>query len=419
MALPHRVVVTGLGVVSPVGNDVATVWSNLLAARSGIGPLAHVDTTGLAVTIGGEVRGFDPERDIGGKDINRMDPCQHFGVAAADQAIAQARIGRDHQASGWDPNRVGVYLGSGIGGVQSWEKNFLAFQQKGARRVSPFLVPMMVSNLIPGNVAIRHGFKGVNFSHVSACATASTAIGEAFRAIRHGFADVVVSGGSEAAITPMTISGFANMKALSGSSHLGAAASRPFDRGRDGFVIAEGAGALILESLESATRRGVEILGEVVGYGATCDAYHQTAPAEGGEGIVRAILLALAEAGIGPDRIGYVNAHGTSTPFNDKHETLALKTALGEHAHRIPVSSTKSMSGHMLGASGALEAIACVLGLREQRIHPTANYSEADPECDLDYVPNEAREHRHEYALSNSMGFGGQNAALVFRRFGG
>lgn len=416
MTATHRVVITGMGVLAPVGNDVESAWGNLLAGRSGIAGITHIDVSQLPVKIAGEVKDFDPAVRIGGKEINRMDSCALYGAAAADEALSQAKLGKDHPG-GWDPDRVGVYMGSGIGGILSYEKNYDAFLAKGTRRVSPFLVPMLCANLVPGNIAIRHGLKGPNFTHVSACATASTAIGEAFRCLKHGYADVLVAGGAESAISPLTISGFANMKALSTSNERGSAASRPFDRTRDGFVIAEGAGALVLETLESATRRGVPVLGEVIGYGATCDAYHQTAPSEGGEGIVRAMRAALQEAGIGPGEVAYVNAHGTSTPFNDKHETMAIKSVFGDHATRLCVSSTKSMSGHMLGASGALEAMACVKGLIDQRVHPTAHLEEPDPECDLDYVPGEARELSHGYAISNSMGFGGQNASLLFKRW--
>jgi 3-oxoacyl-[acyl-carrier-protein] synthase II len=308
-------------------------------------------------------------------------------------------------------------MGSGIGGILSYEHNYDVFLSRGPRRVSPFLVPMLCSNLVPGNVAIRHGLKGPNFTHVSACATGTTAIGEAFRCIKHGYADILLAGGAEAAITGLTISGFARMRALSTSNDRGAAASRPFDRKRDGFVIAEGAAALVLESLESAQRRGVEILGEVLGYGATCDAFHQTAPAEGGAGIVRAMQLAFEEGKAQPQQVGYVNAHGTSTPFNDKHETTAIRTVFQSHADQLLVSSTKSMSGHMLGASGAMEAVACIKGLQEGRVPPTINLEEPDPDCDLNYVPSESQALDHNHVISNSMGFGGQNASLLLKRW--
>lgn len=412
----QRVVITGVGVVSPVGNDAASAWSSLLAGTSGIGPVTRFNASELPVRIAGEVKGFDPAERIGGKEINRMDLSQLYGLAASDEALAQARLGREHP-EGWDPLRVGVYMGSGIGGILSYEHNYDVFLSRGPRRVSPFLVPMLCSNLIPGNIAIRHNFKGPNLSHVTACATASSALGEAYRAIKHGYADVLVAGGAESAITGLTISGFARMRALSTSNERGQAASRPFDRRRDGFVIAEGAAALVLESLESAQRRGVPVLAEICGYGATCDAFHQTAPAEGGEGIVRAMRMALDENGARPEQVGYVNAHGTSTPFNDKHETAAIRTVFADHADQLAVSSTKSMSGHMLGASGALEAVACVLGLGQGKVHPTINLDDPDPDCDLDYVPGEARALDHEYAVSNSMGFGGQNASLLFKRW--
>lgn len=418
MGATHRVVITGMGIVSPLGSTAAESWDSLVQGRSGIGPIQQFDPKDIAVRIAGEVLDFDASERVGGKDVNRMDRCQLFGIGAADEALSQAKLGRDFPDA-IDPTRIGVYMGSGIGGILTYEKNYDNFLKRGPRRVSPFLVPMLCSNLVSGNIAIRHGLKGANFTHVSACATASTALGEAFRAIKHGYVDILVAGGAEAAISPLTVSGFANMKALSTSNDRGAAASRPFDKDRDGFVIAEGAGALVLESLESAQRRGVEVLAEIVGYGATCDAFHQTAPAEGGEGIVRAMRLALEEGGLTPDQVGYINAHGTSTPFNDKHETQALKTVLGDRAPKVPVSSTKSMSGHMLGASGALEAFACIQSLQKKIVHPTINYETPDPDCDLDYIPNQAREHDFDLALSNSMGFGGQNASLALKRFQG
>ncbi len=418
MSKVQRVVVTGVGVICPVGNDADTAWSALLTGTSGIGPIQRFNPQELPVRIAGEVKNFDPQERIGGKEVNRMDSSQLYGVAAADEALEQARLGRNFPDA-LDPHRIGVYVGSGIGGIRTFEKNYDIYLSRGARRVSPFLVPMLCSNLVPGNIAIRHGLKGPNFTHVSACATASTAIGEAFRAIKHGYADVIVAGGAESAITPVTIAGFANMKALSTANDRGASASRPFDKTRNGFVIAEGAATLVLESYDSAISRGVPILGEIVGYSSTCDAFHQTAPAEGGEGIVRAMQEALREAQISPQEIGYVNAHGTSTPFNDKHESQALRTVFQEHSDQLAISSTKSMSGHMLGASGGLEAIVCILGLRDGSVHPTAHLSTPDPDCPLDYVPETARDLDHRYALSNSMGFGGQNASLVFRRFDG
>lgn len=418
MSQHPRVVITGLGAVTPLGLDVASTWQGLLEGRSGIGPITRFDATEIPVKIAGEVKGFDASEVIGGKEVLRMDPCQQYGVAAADQALAQAGLGKDHPGA-VDPERFGCYVGSGIGGIHTWDANTRSLIDKGPRRVSPFMVPAMISNLVPGNIAIRHDAKGPNFAHSSACATATTSIGEAFVALRAGLADVMVAGGAEAAVEPLPICGFARMKALSTSNDRGASASRPFDQTRDGFVIAEGAAVVVLETLEHAQARGAEILAELVGYASTCDAHHQTAPPPDAAGIRRAIQLCLAQAEISAADVGYVNAHGTSTPFNDKTETIALHAAFGEHAPNLAISSTKSMTGHMLGASGGVEAIACIEGLRAQRVHPTAHLETPDPECDLDYVPGQARDLSHTHAISNSMGFGGQNAALLFRRWDG
>ena len=415
---PRRVVITGLGVVAPNGLGAEETWNNLLGGVSGIGPITSFDTTNHSVKIAGEIKQWDPAKFFDGKESHRLDRAAQFAIVASDEACKQARIGRGSEKN-WDPDRSGCTLSSGIGGILTLEEASFQYLEKGPRRVSPFLIPKLIINTIPGNIAIKHDLRGPNFALVSACATGAHSIGEAFRQIRWNYADIVVAGGAEGAITPLTVAGFQNMKALSTRNELGAAACSPFDKDRDGFVIAEGAACLVLEELSSAQRRNVPILAEICGYGASCDAYHITAPKEGGEGIVRAMRIALTEAGVSPDQIGYINAHGTSTPFNDRHETIALKTVFQERARSIPISSTKSMVGHLLGGAGAIGAFACVKTLQEGKIHPTTNLKTPDPECDLDYVPNEARAASVHYALANSMGFGGQNASVVFKKFEG
>ncbi|MBI4858934.1 MAG: beta-ketoacyl-ACP synthase II [Candidatus Riflebacteria bacterium] len=415
---PRRVVVTGLGVVAPNGIGAEETWKALLNGQSGIKEITSFDTRDYRVKIAGEVSGWDVTRYMEESEARRLDRACQFAVVAADEACRQARIGREFR-NGYDPDRVGVLVSSGIGGILTLEEQALTCVEKGARRVSPFMIPRLIINLIPGNIAIRHDLRGPNFALVTACATGAHSIGEAFRQIRWGYADLVLAGGAEGAITPLTVAGFQNMKALSTRNELVGAASSPFDRDRDGFVIAEGSVCLILEELASAIRRNVRIFAEIVGYGASADAHHITAPKEGGEGLVRAARHAIEEAGIRPDDIGYVNAHGTSTPYNDKHETLALKTVFGERAYQVPISSTKSMVGHLLGGAGAIGAFACVMTLQEGKIHPTTNLKTPDPECDLDYVPNECRTATVNFAIANSMGFGGQNASLVFKKFEG
>jgi 3-oxoacyl-[acyl-carrier-protein] synthase II len=409
------VVVTGLGAITPLGNSVAASWQDLVAGKSGIGPVTAFDVTDFPVKIAGEVRGFDPVALFGEKEARHLDRYAQFGLASADEALRDAGLGPEHPG-GFAPERAGVMVGTGIGGLHSLESNLAILHERGHRRVSPFLIPMLICNAVGGHISIRFGLKGPSMCHSSACATGSHAIGEAFRAIMWGYADLIVAGGCEAATTKATMAGFANMKALSTSSERGPAASRPFDRERDGFVMAEGGAVLILEELEHARRRGAKIYGEVAGYGATSDAHHITAPSEGGDGIVRAMRLALDEAGLQPDELSYVNAHGTSTPFNDRTETAAYKTFFGEAARRIPISSTKSATGHLLGGAGSLEALFCVLAMRDSVLPPTINYEHPDPECDLDYVPNQARPAAVTAALTNSMGFGGHNATLIFRK---
>lgn len=411
----RRVVVTGLGAIAPNGIGVPTIWKNLKEGVSGIAPIQSFDTSNHSVKIAAEVRDFDPAAFIDPRDCRRFDRVCQFALVAVDEALREAGLGVGFEGV-VEPTRAGVIFGSGIGGILTLETQHDVLRDKGPRRVSPLMIPMLIGNIIPGNIAIRHGFKGLNFGLVSACATATHCIGEAFLAIAGGRIDVAVSGGSEGAITPLTVAGFANMKALSTRNELGARASAPFDLNRDGFVIGEGAACIVLEEYEHARARGARMYGEVVGYGATCDAHHITAPADGGEGIVRAMRLALGEAGLTPEDVSYVNAHGTSTPHNDRHETLALKTVFGDVAHRVPVSSTKSMIGHLLGGAGAIEAVATCKSMEDGVVHPTVNLETPDPDCDLDYVPEGARQVDVRIAISNSMGFGGQNASLVFRK---
>ncbi len=409
----RRVVVTGLGALTPLGNDVATLWDGLINGRSGIGPVTRFDTSAHEVRIAGEVRGFDPTLALDRKEVRRNDAFTHYAVYVATQAVAAA--GLDLNAV--NRERMGVIWGSGIGGIQTHEEQHSVLITKGPDRVSPFYVPMMICDMAAGMISMKLGAKGPNYATVSACASSAHAIGEAARKIQYGEADVMVTGGSEASVTPIAMAGFAAAKALSTRNSEPQAASRPFDADRDGFVLAEGAGGLILEELEHARRRGADILAEFLGLGFTGDAYHQTAMAPEGEGGARAMRIALADAGLAPDQIGYVNAHGTSTAIGDAQETAAIKAVFGAHARRLSVSSTKSMTGHLLGATGAVETIACILALGRGVLPPTINYTTPDPQCDLDYVPNQAREVAVRYAVNNSFGFGGHNAALVVGRF--
>lgn len=411
--MKRRVVVTGLGVISPVGNDVETFWNSLISGKSGIGPITSFDVSEYPVKIAGEVKDFDATQYMDRKEARRMDRFTHFAIAAAKQALAHAEIDMDQV----DPDRVGVYIGSGIGGLATMETQFRVLLDRGPKRVSPFFIPMMIANMASGQVSIHTGAKGPNSSAISACATGTHSLGDAFKIIQRGDADVMIAGGAEASITPMAVAGFSSMHALSTRNDEPTKASRPFDKNRNGFVMGEGAGILILESLEHAQKRGATIYAEMVGYGMTADAYHLTSPAPEGEGASRAMTRAIADAGLKPEDIGYINAHGTSTGLNDKNETDAIKKTFGEHAYRLAISSTKSMTGHLLGAAGGIEAIASVLALKEQILPPTINYEEPDPDCDLDYVPNEARKVSIDAALSNSLGFGGHNATIVFRKY--
>lgn len=411
----RRVVITGMGVITPIGNTIEQFWHNLINGVSGIGRITSFDTTEYTTHIAGEVRDFDPEKYIDKKEAKRMDRFAQFAVAATKMALEQARL--DIRST--NPERVGVYIGSGIGGLATLEENYKTLLEKGPRRVSPFLIPMMIANMGSGIVSITFGAKGPNSSPISACATGTHAVGDATEIIRRGKADVMIAGGSEATIRPLALAGFGNMKALSTRNDEPTKASRPFDRDRDGFVMSEGAGILILEELEHAKRRGAKIFAEVAGYGMSGDAYHLTAPAPEGEGAARAMMEAILDAGLKPEDVDYINAHGTSTDYNDKFETLAIKRVFGDHAYRLAVSSTKSMTGHMLGAAGGVEAIATALTIAEGIIPPTINYENPDPDCDLDYVPNVARRAKVDVAISNSLGFGGHNASILLRRYNG
>ncbi len=409
----HRVVITGMGVVSPVGLNVPEFWSSLVEGRGGIGPVTRFDTSNLGVRFAGELKGFDPSLSMEAKEVKRADPFVQYAMAAAREATGQAKL----EPGAVDPPRLGAIVGSGIGGITTLEAQHSTLITKGPTRVSPFFVPMMIVDMASGRISIEYDAKGSNFSTVSACSSGAHAIGEAFRLLRHGELDACITGGAEAPITPLAMAGFTNMKALSERNEDPGRASRPFDAERDGFVMAEGAGIFVLETLENARRRGVEPLAELVGYGSTADAHHITAPAPLGEGAARAMQLAIESAGLSPSDIDYINAHGTSTPLNDKYETMAIHTVFGDHAKKLCVSSTKSMTGHLLGAAGAVELAATVMTLVNGVIPPTINYEHPDPECDLDYVPNTARKRPARVALSNSLGFGGHNVSLIVRVF--
>ena len=410
---PCRVVITGLGAVTPIGNTVSDYWTGLSQGMNGVAPITLFDASQHACRFAAEVKHFDPSGFIDAKEVKRWDRFSQFGVVAAKQALAHSGL----ELTDANRQRVGVIIGAGVGGLLTMETQAHVLNAKGPGRVSPFTVPMMIPNMASGLAAIALGAQGPSSAVATACAAGSNAIGDAFRLIQHGYADAMVCGGAEAAITPLGVAGFASAKALSFRNDDPATASRPFDAERDGFVIGEGAGILVLESLASAQARGAEILGEIVGYGTTCDAHHITSPIPGGVGGARAMALALQDGKLNPEDVDYVNAHGTSTPANDSNETAAIKTALGARAQRIPVSSTKSMTGHLLGGSGGIEAVACTLAIRHGLIPPTINYLNPDPACDLDVVPNRAREQTIECVLSNSFGFGGHNVCLAFRRF--
>jgi 3-oxoacyl-[acyl-carrier-protein] synthase II len=408
-----RVVVTGIGAVTPVGNTAEEFWAALLAGKSGIGPITRFDTSGYPTRIAGEVRGFEPLKYIDKKDDRKFDPFLKYAIACAVMAVEDAGLKVDTV----DRERFGVLVGSGIGGIGTLLEQYDILKERGMDRVSPFFVPMIIINMASGVISMRFGAKGPNSSVVTACATGNHAIGDAMKIIQRGDADVMIAGGAEAIILPLTIAGFCQMKAMSTRNDEPTKASRPFDADRDGFVCGEGGGLLVIESLEHAVGRDARIYAEVVGYGMTGDAHHMTAPDPEGDGAARAMGAALRDAGLGGSAVGYINAHGTSTPYNDKFETLAIKRVFGEHARKLAVSSTKSMTGHLLGAAGGVEAIATVLAIHHGILPPTMNYEKPDPDCDLDYVPNQARKQDVEVALSNAFGFGGTNATLVFKKY--
>ena len=411
--MSRRVVVTGLGAVTPVGNDVTTTWQALLAGVSGAADITKFDASNFSVRFAAEVKGFDPLAYMDRKEAKRADAYTQYAVAASLQAVADAGI----EPGSFDPNVFGVIIGSGIGGLRSFEDQHDVYRTLGPSKISPFFIPMFIGDIAAGIVSMRLGAKGPNYATVSACASSAHAIGDAFRIIQYGDADIMVAGGSEAAVTPMSIGGFANMGALSTRNDSPSTASRPFDAGRDGFVMGEGSGVVVLEELEYALSRGARIYGEVVGYRATGDAYHLTGQPEAHEGLQRAMRGALADAGLPLDSVDYINAHGTSTPLNDPNESRAIEAVFGDHARVLSVSSTKSATGHMLGAAGSVEFIACTLAIRDGQIPPTINYETPDPECNLDYTPNVPKARPVEVALSNSSGFGGHNASIVVRRW--
>jgi 3-oxoacyl-[acyl-carrier-protein] synthase II len=411
----RRIVVTGMGAVSPLGNDVASSWGAAIEGRSGIGPVTRFDASQFETRIGGEIKDFNPEEYIPAKEIRRMDRFIHYAIAVCKQAAAQANL----QINEENANEIGVLIGSGIGGIETLTESVLTIFNRGPNKVSPFAIPMLLTDLAAGQVSILMGMKGPNFAVVSACSSSANAIGEAAEIIKRGRARAMFAGGAEATVCHVGLATFGAMRALSTRNDEPQKASRPFDKLRDGFVLAEGAAALLLEDLDYAKARGANILGELVGYGSTADATHVTAPAEGGEGAARAMTLALEGAGLRPEDIDYINAHGTGTPLNEKYETMAIKRAFGDHAYKVMVSSTKSMTGHMLGAAGALEAIFCLKAIERGMVPPTINQEVPDPDCDLDNVPNVARKAEVRNVMSNSMGFGGHNAVLIFRRFEG
>ncbi|HAB6651312.1 TPA_asm: beta-ketoacyl-[acyl-carrier-protein] synthase II [Listeria monocytogenes] len=407
----RRVVVTGVGAVTPIGNDAETSWENAKKGVNGVAKMTRLNPDDFPVKIAAELKDFDVEKYLEKKEARKMDRFTHYAIASAEMAVQDSGLVIDDS----NANRVGVWIGSGIGGMETFETQYEIFLNRGHRRVSPFFVPMMIPDMGSGQVSIRFGAKGINSTTVTACATATNSIGDAFKVIERGDADAMITGGAEAPITKMSLAGFTANKALSLNPDP-ETACRPFDKDRDGFIIGEGAGIVILEEYEHAKARGAKIYAEIVGYGATGDAYHNTAPAPNGEGAARAMKMAIDDAGLTPDKVDYINAHGTSTPYNDEYETQAIKTVFGEHAKKLAISSTKSMTGHTLGASGGIEAIFALLTIRDNIIAPTIHLKNQDEVCDLDYVPNEAREANVNVVISNSFGFGGHNATLVFKR---
>jgi len=409
--MKRRVVITGIGAVTPLGNTAEETWANIKAGKSGVGPLTRIDVEKFPAKVAAEVKDFDIEQYVEKKEARKMDRFTHYALASSIMAVKDANLEINEN----NADRIGVWIGSGIGGMETYENQFMTFQERGVRRVSPFFVPMMIPNMASGQVSIYLGAKGINSCSVTACASGTNSIGDAFKVIQRGDADAMITGGAEAPIVNMAVAGFCASTALSLNPDP-STASRPFDASRDGFVIAEGAGILVLEEYEFAKARGAKIYAEIIGYGATGDAYHITAPAPNGEGAARAIKQAIEDGEIDPSLVGYINAHGTSTQYNDLFETMAVKSVFGEHAYNLAMSSTKSMTGHLLGAAGGVEAIFTALALKEGILPPTINLITPDPECDLDYVPGEAREASIEYAMSNSLGFGGHNASLLFKK---
>jgi 3-oxoacyl-[acyl-carrier-protein] synthase II len=407
-----RVVVTGMGVVASLGHNVNDFWANIIAGQCGIDKVTLFDAKDYSCQIGAEVRGWDPARHMDPKEVRRNDRYTHFGFCASKQAIADAKLDMTKE----DADRVGVIIGSGIGGMWTIENQHKVLLERGPRKVSPFMIPALISNMCGGLVAIELGARGPNFGVVSACSTATHAIGESLRMIRRGEADVMVCGGAEAAITPLAYAGFCSMKAMSTNNEAPQKSSRPFDANRDGFIMAEGSAILVIESLEHALARGAHIYCELAGYAATCDAYHITSPDPDGKGLSQSMIKSLADANIEPHQVDYINAHGTSTPYNDKFETIAIKKVFGDHARKVHISSTKSMTGHLLGAAGSIEAVISIKAIETGIVPPTINYETPDPDCDLDYTPNVRREAKINVVLTDNLGFGGHNAALVFRR---
>ncbi len=409
----RRVVITGIGIISPIGIGIEEFWGAIKEGKNGVDYITKFDTEGYSTKIAAEVKDFKPEDYMDKKEAKRMDRFTQFAVAASKLAVEDAQLKLDSI----NKERFGVIIGSGVGGLATLEEQHEKLLKKGPKRISPFFIPMMISNMAAGQIAILLGAKGPNETVVSACASSTNAIGDSFKIIQRGDADIIITGGAEAAITPLALAGFSSMKALSTNNDNPKLASRPFDKNRDGFVMGEGSAILILEELNHALNRGAKIYGEIVGYGMTCDAYHITAPAENGEGAARAMKLALDDAGIKPNVIDYINAHGTSTPYNDKFETAAIKEVFKDHAYKLKVSSTKSMTGHLLGAAGGLEGAVCALTVYHDFIPPTINYNTKDEECDLDYVPNKGIEQKVIYAMSNSLGFGGHNASIIIKKY--
>ena len=411
----RRVVVTGLGVLTPIGLNLQEYWQNLVAGKSGAAPITYFDTSAYDTRFACELKGFKATDYLDRKGAQRMDPFSQYATISSDMAVTDSGLSVKTE----DPDRIGVIFGSGIGGMTTYDTQFTNYMQGGPRRISPFFIPMLIPDIAAGNISIKHGFKGPNYATVSACATASHAIGDAFRTIQYGDADAMICGGSEAPITPMGLGGFNAMRALSVRNDAPEKASRPFDAQRDGFVMGEGGGALMLEELEHARKRGAKIYCEIVGIGFTADAHHITAPPEGGEGAVRSMKRAIHDAGISPNDIDYINVHGTSTPLGDISESCAIKTVFGDHAREVNISSTKSMTGHLLGAAGAVEAVAAIMACKEDLVPPTINYEFPDPACDLNYTPNTAVKRPVRYAMSNTFGFGGHNATLLMKKYTG